>query len=462
MNKSVIFLTVVLFAAALAWGQSITVTAPNGCESWTLGTSQGITWSSQGCTGNVRINLVNAGGGVFGTIAIVPVASGSYSWTVGQTNSGPAPSGDYRIGLYVPTQDVDDQSDVAFSIIGSPQPTPSVTVTAPNGGEAWLRGATKTIAWSHSQASGNVRIDLVNAGGGVFGTIATVPVASGSYSWTVGETNAGTAPYGDYRIGLHVADQNVEDLSDGVFKITMEFASATMQAQMMILPSFPDLKVSILPNPASPAVNEKTVVEFRVENIGKAASEATMMRIFMGSHLKGTWNVPGLQPGKHYSLDYKLTPDAPGWILWSGDVDHDSKIKDKQRENNFAQFKMVVRGPDLKITSVSSPDRRQILLQKCVLNVEVTNMGSAACGTFELDVDLDTCPGIAHGRDYRVQEGGLAPGQTAKFRFTHRYKCYGNKSIDIYVDKANQIKEEDESNNQAGFSFNISGGNIID
>ncbi len=199
-----------------------------------------------------------------------------------------------------------------------------------------------------------------------------------------------------------------------------------------------------------------------MENIGEGTSKATKMRVFMGGHSPDTWDVPSIVPGKHYSLDKKLNPEGIGYILWSADVDYDNKIGDGNRANNFAQFKMTVRGPDLKITSVRSPDRKQILLQKCILDVEVTNAGSVKCGTFELDVDLDTCPGIAHGRDYRVQEGGLAPGETATFRFTHRYKCYGNKIVSIYVDKNNQVKEENESNNESGFSFNISAGNIID
>ena len=161
MNKSFVFLAVLLFTATLACGQSITVTAPNGGEYWTLGTPQGITWSSQGCTGNVRINLVKAGGGVFGTIDVVPVASGSYSWTVGQTNSGPAPAGDYRIGLYVPTQDVDDLSDGVFKIMAITDPM--VDVYDPASGSQWQKGQKYWIRWRKTgEMRDRVEINLVN------------------------------------------------------------------------------------------------------------------------------------------------------------------------------------------------------------------------------------------------------------------------------------------------------------
>ena len=38
--------------------QSITVTSPNGGESWAVGSTQPITWTSVGLTGNVTIDAV--------------------------------------------------------------------------------------------------------------------------------------------------------------------------------------------------------------------------------------------------------------------------------------------------------------------------------------------------------------------------------------------------------------------
>jgi hypothetical protein len=119
MKKSIIFLAPALFAAA-ALGQSITVLSPNGGESWLLGETRAITWRHEGLTGAVRINLIRPDGTGAGIIARVPVIDGSYSWTVGETNVRTAPGGQYRIGLFVPNQDVEDQSDATFTITRGP------------------------------------------------------------------------------------------------------------------------------------------------------------------------------------------------------------------------------------------------------------------------------------------------------------------------------------------------------
>ncbi len=260
MKNTFIFLAVLLFTAALACGQSISVIAPNGGESWTLGTPQGITWSSQGCTGNVRINLVKAGGGAFGTIAVVPVASGSYSWTVGQTNSGPAPAGDYRIGLYVPTQDVDGQSDGVFKIMtvtappdprkpplavevpAKPLPIPKtpvrtdarITVTKPSSSRRWTKGTTHAVEWETNFPQNSFTVDLYDARGenriaGIFqGTVT--PFEPGKYRthWKIPLEVA----EGSYRIRV-LSQNTIKDLSATIF--IAEPGQHNWQEKVMVL-----------------------------------------------------------------------------------------------------------------------------------------------------------------------------------------------------------------------------------
>jgi len=342
----------------------------------------------------------------------------------------------------------------------------SITVKQPNGGEGLPTGTMYPIKWDAEGTINPFKVTLWK-NGVLVGTIKSAVTAGNgiiSFNWRVGSLENGVqAGLGQgFQVKVKEADVSISDLSDNTFSIlTIQEQPFLLNMEMKSI-QIPDLRISIIPNPESPGIYEKTKVMFRVDNIGSVDSKATKMRVFMGTHNTDTWDVPFLLPGRHYSLDKELIPDSVGYILWSADVDHDKKIGDNNRANNFAQFKMTLRGPDLKITNVRSPDRKQILLQKCVLDVEVTNIGSVPCGTFELDVDMHPCPGIAHGRDYRVHEGGLAPGQIAWFRFTHRYACYGNRMVDIHVDKNNQVKEENESNNEDGFSFHISGGNIID
>ncbi|HET7233842.1 MAG TPA: lamin tail domain-containing protein [Longimicrobium sp.] len=61
---------------------SVTVTAPNGGESWAGGSSHAITWTSSGVT-NVKLEYTLDGGTSWATITSSTAASaGSYSWTV--------------------------------------------------------------------------------------------------------------------------------------------------------------------------------------------------------------------------------------------------------------------------------------------------------------------------------------------------------------------------------------------
>lgn len=64
---------------------SITVTAPNGSESWTTGTSQNITWTSANIDGLVKIEYSNNSGSTYATsLATGETNDGTYAWTIAQ------------------------------------------------------------------------------------------------------------------------------------------------------------------------------------------------------------------------------------------------------------------------------------------------------------------------------------------------------------------------------------------
>ncbi|MCJ7523620.1 MAG: GPI anchored serine-threonine rich family protein [Candidatus Aminicenantes bacterium] len=224
MKKKMLGMLVLIWVgtALAAYGQSVTVTAPNGGESWTIGERENITWTHSVVSGNVRINLVNAAGGVVGTIATVPVADDRYNWTVGTLASGSAPVGEYLIGLFVASADVDDRSNATFSIVagGSPPPAPTVTVTSPNGGENWELGSSHPITWDQTNLTGTVNIDLLN-GGTVLGRIASGRAASpGSYPWTVGDYSGGRGTVrGGYRVRVQHSSGTPSDDSNRDFSI---------------------------------------------------------------------------------------------------------------------------------------------------------------------------------------------------------------------------------------------------
>ncbi|MFN3196348.1 MAG: immunoglobulin domain-containing protein [Chlorobiota bacterium] len=94
----------------------VTVTAPNGGQSWCLGSSQNITWNSDGIT-NVKIEYSSNGGSDWNNIVASTFASsGSFSWDI--------PNGlSEGSGYVIRISDADkasrnDVSNNSFSIIG--------------------------------------------------------------------------------------------------------------------------------------------------------------------------------------------------------------------------------------------------------------------------------------------------------------------------------------------------------
>jgi hypothetical protein len=64
----------------------IMITAPNGGEIWTVGSSQNITWTANGLSGNVTIELARDGGSIWDTIVDSTPITGNETWIV----TGPA------------------------------------------------------------------------------------------------------------------------------------------------------------------------------------------------------------------------------------------------------------------------------------------------------------------------------------------------------------------------------------
>lgn len=98
--------------------------------------------------------------------------------------------------------------------------TPSVTLTAPNGGESWARGTTHTISWDYAHADGLKVKMVLRQSGNLVRRIATVPVGSGgigAFDWTV---PTDLTPGTGYSIRVQIVKQQASDRSDAPFAIT--------------------------------------------------------------------------------------------------------------------------------------------------------------------------------------------------------------------------------------------------
>jgi hypothetical protein len=194
-------------AITASGGVPITVTAPNGGESWAAGSSQAITWSTFGLSGNVKLEYSTNGGSTWTTIAASTVNDGTESWTV---PNAATTQGRVRVSS-VADGGVNDASDSNFTLTGAPVAT--LTVTAPNGGESWTVGTTQTIAWSSANLSANVKLEYYN--GSIWTVINASTANDGTESWTVPN-----APSTQARVRVtSVTDGGISDTSDADFTI---------------------------------------------------------------------------------------------------------------------------------------------------------------------------------------------------------------------------------------------------
>jgi len=105
--------------------QQITVTLPNGGESWQTGTTQTITWTDN-ISENVKIQLFKSST-LYSTIRTSTASDGSFTWNIADTIQ---PGADYKIRIAsIDNDNIFDFSDNNFSLFAQ-----EITVTSPNGG----------------------------------------------------------------------------------------------------------------------------------------------------------------------------------------------------------------------------------------------------------------------------------------------------------------------------------------
>ena len=193
---------------------SVSLESPIGGESWKVGTTQNITWSSSNVT-NVKIeNTTNNGSSWSTIIATTPANAGNYAWTVPNTAS---------VTCKVRISDVTnnsfaDTSNNVFSIV-----LPAIAVTSPNGGENWKVGETQNITWSSSNVD-SVKIELTTNNGSNWSIIKDAVKASlATFAWTIPNTPSAQCKV---RI-LDRTNSSFFDTSNSVFSIVQPTITVT-------------------------------------------------------------------------------------------------------------------------------------------------------------------------------------------------------------------------------------------
>jgi len=188
---------------------SITVTYPNGGETWIEGTTDSIRWTSSGVSGNVRIDLNRSyPSGTWTTIVATAPNTGSFLRSV---PTGSSTTARIRV-VSLSNTSISDMSNANFNINAG-----TITVVSPNGGETWLEGTTDTIRWTSTGFSENVKIELNRTyPSGTWVTLVTSAPNTGSYPRNV-PTGATTSA----RIRIsRVSRADVNDVSNANFTIS--------------------------------------------------------------------------------------------------------------------------------------------------------------------------------------------------------------------------------------------------
>jgi hypothetical protein len=179
--------------------ESITVTSPNGGETWSTGSSYSITWTSTGSVGNVKIQYSTNNGSTWKTIISTTANDGAYSWTIPDSTNMVSSSCLVRISEAsdgIPS----DTSNKVFSIVAPPE-----------------------ISLSHSQFIFGASSSGVTTGPRTFYISGS---GQGTLNWTVSDNASWlvcspTSGTGTGAVVVSVTPSGLSGLSPGTYKGTI-------------------------------------------------------------------------------------------------------------------------------------------------------------------------------------------------------------------------------------------------
>ncbi len=160
----------------IASGTSIKITYPAAGQKVAAGSTYNIVWDESRKFDKVDIEYYN--GAAWSPLVTGIEDRGVYEWTVPDTKNSQA-----RLWIkgWSASGNAADTTDY-FSIA---KLNGSITVTSPNGDEAFPHGAKHTITWTSAGTVGNVAISYTADGCRTWNTIIETTANDGSYEWTV-------------------------------------------------------------------------------------------------------------------------------------------------------------------------------------------------------------------------------------------------------------------------------------
>jgi hypothetical protein len=292
---------------------TVTVSAPNGGEVLAAGSSTNITWSASDnfAVDHVDLYYSTDSGSTFpNLIASGEANDGTYAWSVPSISTTTARVKVVAVDAGGNTGE--DQSNADFTIQVPDTTPPTVTVTAPNGGESLAEGSTFDITWNASDTgmkpSGvtgvaaiagvdSVTIAYSNDNGSSWIPVASGEANDGTYSWTVPNDPTTQALV---RVQAYDPSLNVgSDVSDAVFSITASTAVPTGG-----IPTVLNLAQN-RPNPVTGAAS--TRISFGLTREGPVT-----LRVFDASGSEVAVLARGTYPAGTYAVDWNGLTETGG------------------------------------------------------------------------------------------------------------------------------------------------------
>ncbi|MBU1100074.1 MAG: hypothetical protein KKA84_06685 [Bacteroidetes bacterium] len=191
----------------------IEVLNPNGGETWTVGSSQTIAWTSENIE-RVKIKYTTDNGFAWHQISgAESLASiGFFTW-----NSIPAVNSRLcKIRIYDADDDQpSDVSDETFTIT-DPISQEDITIVSPNGGEDFEAGTVQNIVWN-STGIDSVKLELSTNDGRTWNTLVARMDNTGGYQWQINTQL--NSPLSRIRVS-DLVDGDPADDSDSPFTIS--------------------------------------------------------------------------------------------------------------------------------------------------------------------------------------------------------------------------------------------------
>ncbi|MFH1459694.1 MAG: hypothetical protein ABIG64_04905, partial [Candidatus Omnitrophota bacterium] len=256
---------------------SITVTSPNGGESWPIGSSQDVTWTKHGSIGNIEILYSIDGVPTYSLTLIGSTDSSTGSYTCAVIPDTPSTTAKVKIASLADST-VYDESNSNFRIRAT------VTLTAPDGAEEWVVGTSENITWTKTGSITTVALEYsTNSGSTYPNSITTASGEALSQSWTIPDAIGSTL-----RVRIrNTADATVSDTSDANFIIKGSVTAVTPNGgEVFIVDSTYDLEwsyVGSIPN-VKLEYSEDGGSTYPVENLIIASTPAVTLAY--------SWTVP--------------------------------------------------------------------------------------------------------------------------------------------------------------------------